>query len=253
MNLTCIEERILSRFCKDKKDSSPPEANSEDALGLMKEVFPNFLKEINGKAICDFGCGFGDQSVALINAGAGQVLGIDINQKRINVALAASSQYKNIEFSTCITDAHRGKFDIVISQNSMEHFPNPIETLKEMRSLLKEDGVLLITFGPPWYAPYGAHMQFFTNIPWVHLIFSEKVIMKVRSRYRSDGAKHFEEVESGLNKMSLMKFNRIINKSGTKIEFKHFKCLKNLIFLDQIPLLQELFINHITVKLAKRL
>jgi SAM-dependent methyltransferase len=251
MDLTYMEEKVLLKFCKDKKNSYPSDTYEESPLSLLKEVFPDFLKNIKGKVICDFGCGFGNQSIALVNAGAGYVFGVDINQKKINEALAFSSSDKNIEFSTAIQDTHRGKFDIVISQNSMEHFPNPIETLKEMKSLLKDDGVLLITFGPPWYAPYGAHMQFFTNIPWVHLIFSEKAIMNVRSHYRSDGAKRFEEVESGLNKMSLLKFNHIINESRTKIEFKHYKCLKNLNFLGKIPLLQELFINHITVKLAK--
>jgi SAM-dependent methyltransferase len=251
MNSTSIEEKILLKFCKDKNNTGPSNAYQEDPLGLLKNVSPHFLEDIKNKVICDFGCGVGNQSMALINAGAAHVLGVDNNQKRIDEALGASSQYKNIEFSNSIKDNHRNKFDIVISQNSMEHFPNPVDTLKEMKSLLKDDGVLLITFGPPWYAPYGAHMQYFTRIPWVHLIFSEKAIMSVRSHFRSDGAKRFEDVESGLNKMSLTKFNRIINESRTKIEFKDYKCLKNMNFLGQIPLLRELFVNHITVKLAK--
>jgi len=252
MNLTSTEEKILLKFCKDEKNTHPQDPYREDPLVLLKEAYPNFLKDIKGRRVCDFGCGFGNQSIALSKAGAAYVLGVDLNPKRINEARTSSSPYKNIEFSTNIQDTHHGSFDIVISQNSMEHFPKPIETLNEMKSLLKDDGELLITFGPPWYAPYGAHMQFFTNVPWVHLIFSEKAIMNVRGHYRSDGAKHFEEVESGLNKMSLMKFNRIINESGTKIRFKNYKCVKNLDFLGKVPLLQELFINHITVKLTKK-
>ena len=93
-------------------------------------------------------------------------------------------------------------------------------------------------------------MQFFTNVPWVHLLFSEKVIMNVRKLYRSDGAEKFEEVESGLNKMSVAKFERIIKESGMKIVFKNYECIRGLNFLGKIPWVRELFINHVSVALA---
>ncbi len=102
MNLTSIEEKMLLKFCKDKKDSNPSDTYQDDPLCLLKDVFPNFLKDIKGKMVCDFGCGVGNQSIALVNAGAGYVLGVDINQKRIDAALAASSQHKNIEFSAIL-------------------------------------------------------------------------------------------------------------------------------------------------------
>ena len=55
----------------------------------------------------------------------------------------------------------------------MEHFPEPEETLKEMISALTPEGRLFITFGNPWFSPYGSHMQFFTKVPWVNILFSE--------------------------------------------------------------------------------
>ena len=80
----------------------------------------------------------------------------------------------------------KGGFDIVLSHNSMEHFGDPARILDVMKSALKPDGRLYITFGPPWYAPYGSHMHFFTRVPWVNLLFSERTVMAVRARYRND-------------------------------------------------------------------
>ncbi len=255
-----LQEKILLRFSRDKKPTDheiSSEWSIENALSLLQRVYNDFESQIEGKYVCDFGCGVGYQSVALAHAAkAGKVLGIDINPKWLREARKLSKEFqggqhaRTIDFTDNIEKTHKGKYDVVISQNSMEHFPYPAGTLKQMKLLLKPEGRLFITFGPPWYAPYGAHMQFFTNLPWVHLLFPEKVIMKVRSRYRADGAEKYEEVESGLNKMSVARFERIIEESGMKIVFKNYECVRGLNFLSKIPLLRELFINHVTVALA---
>jgi SAM-dependent methyltransferase len=259
--LTNLQEKILLKFSR-KHEPAPSDSNLKEwsvdtALSLLERVYKNFLTQVENKLVCDFGCGVGYQSIALAHAAkAGAVLGIDTNPKRIKEARKFSKQFlggqhaSSVEFSQNIETAHQGKYDVVISQNSMEHFPNPVATLNQMKLLLKPDGQIFITFGPPWYAPYGAHMQFFTSLPWVHLLFPEKVIMKVRKLYRADGAEKYEEVESGLNRMSVAKFERIIKESNMQIVFKNYECIKGLNFLGKIPLLRELFINHVSVALA---
>jgi SAM-dependent methyltransferase len=258
---TRLQEKLLLKFSKKyeppKIDSNLEEWSVDTALSLLERVYKDFLSQVQNKLVCDFGCGVGYQSVALAHAAkAGGVLGIDTNPRRIKEAAKFIQEFQSgqhatsIEFTQHIESFHQGKYDIVISQNSMEHFPDPVDTLNQMKSLLKPDGQIFITFGPPWYAPYGAHMQFFTNLPWVHLLFSEKVIMKVRKLYRADGAERFEEVESGLNRMSVSKFERIIKESGMKIVFKNYECVKGINILGKIPFLRELFINHVSVALA---
>jgi ubiquinone/menaquinone biosynthesis C-methylase UbiE len=132
----------------------------------------------------------------------------------------------------------------------MEHYPEPAATLEEMRRLLKPGGRLLITFGPPWFAPYGSHMHFFCKVPWLNLLFTERTVMAVRARFRQDGAKRYEDCESGLNKMSVAKFERIIAEAGLKVEDRRYDCIKGLNFLGRLPLLRELFINHVTATLT---
>ena len=76
--------------------------------------------------------------------------------------------------------------------------------------------------------------------------------MKVRSLYRNDGAKRYEDVESGLNKMSVSKFERLIKTSSLEVVYKRYECVKKMNFLSKIPILRELFINHVSVILRKK-
>ncbi len=254
-----LSEKILLSLSKDPgrptKEEEFESFSSQTALNLLFRVFPKFSDVIKGKKVCDFGCGFGYQSIALAQKGAVYVLGVDTNLKRIENAQKLSERENvsaKVNFTTTIDERHLQKFDMVISQNSMEHFPDPVAIVELMKSLIKDDGQLFITFGPPWYAPHGSHMQFFTRVPWVNLLFPEKTVMNVRNYFRSDGAKRYEEVESGLNKMTVSKFEKIISQCGMQVTFRKYECIKKLDLLGQIPWARELFINHVSCVLAQK-
>lgn len=226
------------------------------SLSLLARVYPDFLALISDKEILDFGCGEGCQSLALAEAGARYVVGIDTNSESLRSAktlLRTSTVEQKVEFVETLPAEMTGRFDVVISQNSMEHFRDPVGVLREMSDSLKPEGKLLITFGPPWYAPYGSHMHFFTKVPWVNLLFSENIVMKVRGHFRNDGARKYDQVESGLNKMSVARFeNLVLNNSGLHVIYSRYDCVKGLNFLAKIPLVRELFINHLSVILIKK-
>ncbi len=251
-------EKLLLRF--SRKPGGPDysygrtESDSDDALSLLCKVFPNFLNGMRGTDILDYGCGTGRQAVALASHGARYVLGIDTNRKALGAAQALVRERnleQQVEFSDWFNTRCVGQFDLVISQNSMEHYPDPASALEEMKSALKPNGRVLVTFGPPWFAPYGSHMHFFTKLPWVNLLFREKTVLNVRRHFRQDGATRYEEVESGLNKMTVARFERIVSQAGVSVLYRRYDCVKNLRFLGRIPALRELFINHISCILAK--
>lgn len=253
-----IKERILFSFCKDSQSNKnltlQEEWNFDNALSILCRVFPDFMGLITDKEILDFGCGSGYQSIALALNGAKYVLGIDTNQKCIKIAkdLAKKTGVDGrVEFGNTI-NSFKNKFDIVISQNSMEHFNDPLKIINEMKSLLQEEGLIFITFGPPWFAPYGSHMHFFTKLPWINIIFDEKTVMHVRSNFRHDGATRYEEVGGGLNKMTVGKFEQFILNSDMRIEYKKYDCVKSINFLGKIPIIKELFINHVSCCLANK-
>lgn len=227
----------------------------DNSLSLLENEYPNFGTLSSGKRIVDFGCGRGYQSVALVQNYDCSVIAIDSNQRALQEAIKhAKSQnipQSRLSFVDKVSDSMLNNFDIVISQNSFEHFRNPSMILDEMRSLINESGKLLITFGPPWLAPYGSHMHFFCKVPWINVLFSEETVMQLRSRFRSDGATKYEDVESGLNKMTIAKFERIVMSSNLKVEFRNYKCVKGFNLLSKIPILKEFFINHVSVILSR--
>src|SRR3954465_15835023 len=47
---------------------------------------PSFWNAIRGKRVLDFGCGYGDESIAMALRGAAQVVGLDIRDEVLAVA-----------------------------------------------------------------------------------------------------------------------------------------------------------------------
>jgi len=220
----------------------------ENALNLLHRLFLDFDEMIKRKEILDFGCGEGYQAVAIALKGAKHVVGLDIREKMLQKGRELAARYKvedRVDFCERMDEALIHKFDIVISQNSMEHCSNPSEALEQMKLALRGKGIVGIRFGPPWFAPYGGHINFFTKIPWVHVIFDEKTVMNVRTHFRSDGACRYDELEGGLNRMSVKRFEEVVSKSGLKIAYRKYDCVKKLNLLGKIPFLRECFINQL--------
>lgn len=253
-----ISEKILLFFSRKPGSQdcqfAKEDWNPDNALCLLSRVFPDFMDMIAGKEILDFGCGAGYQSIALAKNGAKYVLGIEIDQSAIKHSSDLARKFsleEKVEFKDNLEEHLKGRFDMVISQNSMEHFEEPLKILNLMKSALNQYGILIITFGNPWFSPYGSHTDFFTQMPWVNIIFSEKTVMNVRGSFRNDGAAKYAEVKSGLNKMTVKKFEQIIMNCNMKIQYKRYDCVKGINLLSKIPLIRELFINNISCILCK--
>lgn len=247
-----ILEKIILMFCTEENISLDNATSSEIEYETLTN-FNGFIKDISDKEVLDWGCGKGHDTIYIAQNGAQRAVGIDINESSIKAAteLANKLKIKNIEFITQNQNSTNSesntfkKYDIILSKNSMEHFRNPEIIIKSMKSHLKKNGKIYITFCPPWFAPFGGHIQFFLPIPWAHILFPQKVILNIRKRYRSDGAMKYEDIEGGLNKLSVHKFEKIIKESGLKVHYKKYTCLKEINILQYLPILREFFINKI--------
>ncbi|MCU1297216.1 MAG: hypothetical protein JWO91_1494 [Acidobacteriaceae bacterium] len=171
--------------------------------------------EIRGRTLIDFGCGAGAEAIELAHRGARQVYGIDILERWLAIARqqAANAGCQNVTFSHKPSEPA----DIIISLDAFEHFADPAGILNTMAGMLQPDGCVLASFGPTWYHPLGGHL--FSVFPWSHLIFTEKALCRWRSHIRNDGARRFNEVEGGLNQMSIGRFERLVRNSPFQIEY----------------------------------
>lgn len=240
-----ISEAILRALSRSMPESTE-EVPSDLPLAILQREYPDLGEFVSGKRVLDFGCGGGAQAAAIAKTYGATVTGIDTN---IQYVAKANARYGSL--ARFISEPDGSEYDVVISQNAMEHFPDPCAVLSEMIRITRPSGFILITFGPPWFAPFGSHMQYFCPVPWLNLLFPERSVMAVRGRYQSDGAKRYVDVEGGLNKMSIRKFERLIGATGLSVVRRHYTAVKKVQALAAIPILRELFINHATVVLRK--
>ena len=244
-----ISTSLLLQFCRQPGTPDYPMANVDydeaSALNVVREVFPDIAEKVVGKRVIDFGCGGGCQAVAYAKAGARSVIGVEIEAQR---ATTSEARVRREGLSGCVTIERRLRggeaADIIVSQNSFEHFLEPEATLRELRNALAPGGEILITFGPPWFAPTGAHMGFFCNLPWAQLLFSEATVMDARSYFRSDGATTFRD--AGLGKMSVRRFEEVVRSSGLQMLWHRYDCIKGINLVRSVPVLRELAINRIS-------
>lgn len=230
----------------------------ENALDFPKKTIPNLLDQIKNKMVLDYGCGPGYQAVAMALEGAKSVVGVDIIQTWLEHgrALAADNECDDrISFSESASflgdSSNREKFDVTLCCGSFEHFADPARELANMKSMIRPGGKILITFAEPWLSPRGSHMDNFCRVPYINILFPEKTVMAVRSRFKEDGATRYEEILSGLNKMTLAKFERIIVNSGLRVEHQNYFATKDLPVVKNIPYLREFLVSAVSCTLVK--
>ena len=240
----------LLRACSKNPDAVVATVDFVPASPLeeLRLAFPSLDEMVEGKRIIDFGCGEGHQAIELAKLETQSVVGVDINPTLLNEArnrARAEGVGDRVEFRLPeeLDPEHRG--DLILSQHAMEHFSDPLAVLESMSTLLSDEGRAAITFSPPWLHPYGSHMHFFTPIPWVHLIFPERVVMNVRSRYRDDGATRYEEVEGGLNRMTLSRFESLVEESPFEFEWLRHTSVRDLPVVSNLPWIREFLTTRV--------
>lgn len=110
------------------------------------EIVYNFIcsyakRKISGKFILDIGCGAGG-ILSYFKEKNNEILGIDLGTEYLEYG-----RNKGLDLRTGSFDKMpelNKKPDIVILSHVVEHLPNPIEQLKELKQYLKEDTLIYI-------------------------------------------------------------------------------------------------------------
>ena len=108
----------------------------------------SLLRKVKGKKILDLGCGTGIYARILKKRGA-KVQGIDISPKMIEIA---RQNVKGVDFrigSVYNLPYKSGTFDIVLASLVVHYFGNLNKALKEIRRVLKKNGVFIFSSDNP--------------------------------------------------------------------------------------------------------
>ena len=125
------------------KISFDQQSKSRDNYQLLKK---HFNGQIQGKRILDFGCGFG--TFLLKFPSNNELFGTDISMNAISKLPRVAKFYgKRIDaFLYSEIDSHipDNSLDVISLSHVLEHVPNDVELLQQLKRKLKPDGVFLI-------------------------------------------------------------------------------------------------------------
>ncbi len=124
----------------------------EDSLDRMVEwpAQREILGEVTGRSVLDLGCGNGGKLVKLVRDGAVESIGVDISGNFV------ADRPQGLELISgdlsdlgAIPELSGRKFDRVLFLQSFGYTPDPVRTLREAKSLLTDDGFILLTRTQP--------------------------------------------------------------------------------------------------------
>jgi len=182
------------------------------------------------------------------------VVAVDIDEGAVATSRKATDSLCNV---TCrLIDANvlpfeDEEFDLIFMHNVCEHVVHVEECFADYYRVLKPGGVLVNSFSPLFYSPFGAHLQDALKIPWGHLIFGLWTIVEVRNCFYPGVATATSWRDLGLNRITEDRYRKIVSRCGFKDESYSIRISKKLPIVGHIPLLRNLFIMAVNNVLRK--
>ena len=158
-----------------------------------------------GRAVADIGCGDGHLCAELQAAGWDEVHGVELSEIRVTRARQFYPRIYFYDRPLRDTNVAKGSLDLVVSESTIEHVPEPVQLLQGVRPYLRPGGRIVITtpnlasghfrlLGKRWtgmLAPH-AHIFMFTA--------SSLSLALERAGYRVENAGSFPDEQYSLAK-----------------------------------------------------
>jgi 2-polyprenyl-3-methyl-5-hydroxy-6-metoxy-1,4-benzoquinol methylase len=158
------------------------------------------IPPLAGKRVLDFGASTGGMLQRLLENGAAEAVGVDINPRAVGYGqerLKAFGDRAQLILGD-VRELDIGSFDMIVSQNVLEHVMPLEEVVQAVVAKARPGADIYFGFSPMWYSPYGHHQYPPTKIPWYHLIFGEQAVLDAMARI---GGNHYADIhDAGFNK-----------------------------------------------------
>lgn len=200
----------------------------EELADTCANYFIPYIKLWHGVApgmrILEVGCGEGGNLLPFSKIGC-NVTGIDIASSRIEEAkrFFTEKQVKGrfiAEDFFKLTD-FECQYDIILCHDVLEHINDKEKFLLHIGCLLREDGVVFMSF-PAWQMPFGGHQQIcrsrmLSHTPFIHLL--PRILYKGLIRLAGESDACLNELLSiRQTRITIEAFERIVNQTRLKIQ-----------------------------------
>lgn len=206
-------------------------------IPLVDDVLVRYKKR--DATILDVGCGPGLLTKEFaFRSRKFFVKGIDISRVAVNMAKKNCKELPNTSFF--VGDVNRipfpsNSFDIVVCKDTLHHFNDPKQAIREMLRVVKKDGVIYI-------------QDLRRDVPWYLLmrVISRNNIMEKLVYYSTRAAYTKEEIRKILTLLNVKTFHITTRKVTEKIKKKYER--KNI----NIPLLRQGFVSRYALAITRK-
>lgn len=133
--------------------------NSPDSYSYTIEwpCIQDFLPNLRGKSILDFGCGTGIFTFLLEKYYPSKIIGLDLSEEMLKIALAKKEAKKSsaqfiLGDASKLTTLFDETFDFVFSSTTTHYIQNLNELLENINRVLKNDGTCILSIIHPVYS-----------------------------------------------------------------------------------------------------
>jgi SAM-dependent methyltransferase len=200
-----LKERRRQAYCDDQ---------IENSVEWFKRM--DFQLDVSGMRVLDLGCGHGALSIGFAERGAASVVGLDLDDDRIdfakrNLATAYPELADRVSFRCEDVMTLTDQFDLIVSKDAFEHIDDLGHVVGYLHSLLGPGGHLAAGFSPLFFSPFGDHARFKLSVPWAHAVLPESLLVWWLNQ-RTDGHAS-NSMDLGLNRMTPQQFRQIFEGS----------------------------------------
>ncbi len=138
-----MDKKEVIKFFDERSEIWDDEMIKDD--NKMNEILDS-AKVCENKSILDIACGTGVMIDYYIKRNAGEIVGVDISSKMIDIAKDKFKSYDNISFICCDAENYNfdKQFDSAIIFNAFPHFVNPNDLIKNLYKAVKIGGTLTV-------------------------------------------------------------------------------------------------------------
>jgi SAM-dependent methyltransferase len=199
---------------------------AEYVLPFVEQVLPIH----GGLHVLEIGCAEGGVLLAFLERGCTGV-GVELSASRAVMASEFLKPHidlgkariisKNI-YDPAFETEFRGKFDLIVLKDVIEHIPDQQRLMGFMKTYLKPGGQIYFGF-PPWHMPYGGHQQICRSklgkLPWLHL-WPKGIYRGFLKLFGENELTIKDLMEVYDTRISLERFERIVRRTGYRITNK---------------------------------
>lgn len=211
------------------------------------------LGGVKGLSVLVVGCNRGEDCERFIDAGATNVVGLDVMDE-----IGDNYQHPNVVYLRASAEEiplEDNSFDLVYCFATMEHIPRVEMAFTEMARVTKIGGCLYSVAAPLWNSSQGHHMPDFPEHPWIHLRKSRTQLVdfclnaRIPNANSQDTQKYIDYMLSDQN-FNMLPAIAYLNASR---RLSKMAAIKNGLRLDNASLLTEEIFQELRMKGFDRL